>query len=65
MSTETWPAMIAAVTDFGGEIIGAHRTDLAPKLLDLSGDGKAPTARRGVRWVVSSAMPSASAWPMM
>ncbi len=35
--TETWPAMIAAVTDFGGRITGAHRTWLAP-----DGSGKAP-----------------------
>ena len=28
--TETWPAMIAAVTDFDGRITGAHRTWLDP-----------------------------------
>ncbi|WP_026607581.1 DUF7146 domain-containing protein [Methylocapsa acidiphila] len=28
--TETWPAMIAAVTDFDGKITGAHRTWLDP-----------------------------------
>ena len=28
--TETWPAMIAAVTDLDGKITGAHRTWLAP-----------------------------------
>lgn len=28
--TETWPAMIAAVTDLSGRITGAHRTWLAP-----------------------------------
>ena len=37
--TETWPALIAAVTDPGGTITGAHRT-----WLDLSGHGKAPIA---------------------
>ncbi len=35
--TETWPAMIAAVTDLEGRITGAHRT-----WLDPSGCGKAP-----------------------
>ena len=35
--TETWPALIAAVTDLGGRITGAHRT-----WLDLSGRDKAP-----------------------
>lgn len=35
--TETWPAMIAAVTDLDGEITGAHRTWLA-----RDGSGKAP-----------------------
>ncbi|MDG4875264.1 toprim domain-containing protein [Mesorhizobium sp. WSM4935] len=29
--TETWPAMIAAVTDLGGSITGAHRTWLDPR----------------------------------
>ena len=36
-STETWPAMVAAVTDLSGRITGAHRTRLAP-----DGSGKAP-----------------------
>jgi hypothetical protein len=35
--TETWPAMIAAVTDLSGRITGAHRTWLAP-----DGSDKAP-----------------------
>ncbi|WP_048645269.1 DUF7146 domain-containing protein [Nitratireductor soli] len=35
--TETWPAMIAAVTGLDGKITGAHRTWLAP-----DGSGKAP-----------------------
>ena len=35
--TETWPALIAAVTDLGGRITGAHRT-----WLDRSGQDKAP-----------------------
>lgn len=29
--TETWPALIAAVTDLGGRITGAHRTWLDPR----------------------------------
>ncbi len=37
--TETWPALIAAVTDLGGGITGVHRTWLAP-----SGNDKAPVA---------------------
>ena len=35
--TETWPAMVAAVTDLSDGITGAHRTWLAP-----DGSGKAP-----------------------
>jgi hypothetical protein len=35
--TETWPAMIAAVTDLDGHLTGAHRTWLSP-----DGSGKAP-----------------------
>ncbi|OJU50194.1 MAG: DNA primase [Mesorhizobium sp. 61-13] len=43
--TETWPAMIAAVTDLSGHQTGAHRT-----WLDPNGDGKAPldTPRRAM-----------------
>ncbi len=43
--TETWPAMIAAVTDLDGKITGAHRT-----WLDPSGRDKAPidTPRRAM-----------------
>src|ERR1700737_4475618 len=43
--TETWPAMIAAVTDLKGRITGAHRT-----WLDPSGRDKAPvhTPRRAM-----------------
>ncbi|MCG2839488.1 toprim domain-containing protein [Sandaracinobacter sp. RS1-74] len=43
--TETWPAMIASVTDLDGRQTGAHRTWLAP-----DGSGKAPieTPRRAM-----------------
>ena len=43
--TETWPALIAAVTDLAGRIRGAHRT-----WIDPSGAGKAPidTPRRAM-----------------
>jgi len=43
--TETWPAMIAAVTDLDGKITGVHRT-----WLDPSGRDKAPieTPRRAM-----------------
>ncbi|WP_352574162.1 DUF7146 domain-containing protein [Mesorhizobium australicum] len=43
--TETWPAMIAAVTDLDGKITGAHRTWLDPRHRD-----KAPidTPRRAM-----------------
>jgi hypothetical protein len=43
--TETWPALIAAVTDLAGTITGAHRT-----WLDPSGHDKAPveTPRRAM-----------------
>ncbi len=45
LPTQTWPAMIAAVTDFGGKITGAHRT-----WLDPSGEDKArvDTPRRAM-----------------
>ncbi|MER9131930.1 toprim domain-containing protein [Mesorhizobium sp. M0768] len=43
--TETWPAMIASVTDLDGHLTGVHRT-----WLDPSGRGKAPvsTPRRAM-----------------
>jgi len=40
--TETWPAMIATVTDLNGQITGAHRTWLAPGGFDPIRLGKAP-----------------------
>ncbi len=51
--TETWPAMIAAVTDLADRITGAHRTWLAP-----DGFGKAPvsTPRRAMGGLLSHAV---------
>lgn len=43
--TQRRPAMIAAVTDLGGKITGAHRTWLAP---DGSGKAKISTPRRAM-----------------
>lgn len=49
-ATETWPAMIAAVTDLDGRLTGAHRTWLNPEGFDPSRLGKAPidTPRRAM-----------------
>jgi hypothetical protein len=51
--TETWPAMIAAVTDLKGHITGAHRT-----WLDPSGRDKAPvdTPRRAMGHLLGHAV---------
>ena len=50
---ETWPAMIAAVTDLDGRTTGAHRTWLAP-----GGLGKAPidTPRRAMGELLGNAV---------
>jgi hypothetical protein len=42
--TETWPAMIACVTDLHGAVTGAHRTWLDPDGFDPDRLGKAPIA---------------------
>lgn len=57
-ATETWPAMIAAVTDRDGCITGAHRTYLAPSWLASTGDGKAPidTPRRAMGHLLGNAV---------
>jgi hypothetical protein len=49
--TETWPALIAAVTDLSGAITGAHRT-----WLDPSGRDKAPveTPRRAMGYLLGN-----------
>jgi Toprim domain len=51
--TETWPAMIAGVTDLQGYITGAHRTWLEP-----SGGDKAPvdTPRRAMGHLIGHAV---------
>ncbi|MGD9894607.1 MAG: toprim domain-containing protein [Dehalococcoidia bacterium] len=51
--TETWPAMIAAVTDLDGKITGAHRTWLDPRRRD-----KAPidTPRRAMGDLLGNAV---------
>jgi hypothetical protein len=51
--TETWPAMVAAVTNLSGAITGAHRTWIA-----LDGLGKAPveTPRRAMGSLLGNAV---------
>lgn len=48
--TETWPAMIASVTDLAGRLAGAHRTWLDPGGFSETTLGKAPigTPRRAM-----------------
>jgi hypothetical protein len=48
--TETWPAMIAAVTNLSGHVTGAHRTWLDPDGFNEATLGKAPigTPRRAM-----------------
>ncbi|WP_395447936.1 toprim domain-containing protein [Aminobacter sp. UC22_36] len=48
--TETWPAMIAAVTDLSGKLTGAHRTWLDPSGFSEADLGRAPlsTPRRAM-----------------
>jgi hypothetical protein len=56
--TETWPAMIARVTDLGGRITGAHRTWLDPDGFDPIRLGKAPidTPRRAMGDLLGNAV---------
>jgi hypothetical protein len=60
--TQLWPAMIAAVTDLGGTIMGAHRT-----WLDPSGWDKAPidTPRRAIGHLLGNAVRVAMAHDVM
>ena len=56
--TETWPAMIAVVTDLSGAITGAHRTWLDPDGFDPVRLGKAPidTPRRAMGDLIGNAV---------
>jgi hypothetical protein len=56
--TETWPAMIACVTDLDGQITGVHRTWLDPDGFDRIRLGKAPveTPRRAMGDLLGNAV---------
>lgn len=56
--TETWPAMVAAVTDLDGRITGAHRTWLDPDGFDPVRLGKASvdTPRRAMGHLLGNAV---------
>jgi Toprim domain len=56
--TETWPAMIARVTDIAGRITGVHRTWLDPENFDGIRLGKAPvdTPRRAMGDLLGNAV---------
>ncbi|WP_027531627.1 toprim domain-containing protein [Bradyrhizobium sp. WSM3983] len=58
LPTETWPAMIACVTDLEGRITGAHRTWLDPDGFDRIRLGKAPvdTPRRAMGDLLGNAV---------
>jgi len=57
-STETWPAMIASVTDLSGRLTGAHRTWLDPRGFTEARFGKAPidTPRRAMGDLLGNAV---------
>jgi hypothetical protein len=56
--TETWPAMIASVTDLSGHLTGAHRTWLDPEGFSEATLGKAPidTPRRAMGDLLGNAV---------
>jgi hypothetical protein len=56
--TETWPAMIASVTDLAGHLTGAHRTWLDPNGFSEATLGKAPidTPRRAMGDLLGNAV---------
>lgn len=58
LPTETWPAMIACVTDLDGKITGVHRTWLDPDGFDRVRLGKAPidTPRRAMGDLLGNAV---------
>jgi hypothetical protein len=63
LPTETWPAMIACVTDLDGKITGVHRTWLDPDGFDRIRLGKAPidTPRRAMGDLLGNAVRFGSA----
>ena len=65
--TETWPAMIAAVTDLSGRITGAHRTWLDPEGFSEARLGKAPidTPRRAMGGLLGHAVHFGTAGSVM
>jgi hypothetical protein len=58
LPTETWPAIIACVTDLDGRITGVHRTWLDPDGFDRIRLGKAPidTPRRAMGDLLGNAV---------
>lgn len=66
-ATETWPAMIAAVTDLNGRITGAHRTWLDPDGFTRTHLGKAPldTPRRAMGHLLGHAVRFGTAQDVM
>jgi hypothetical protein len=58
LPTETWPAMIAAVSDLDGNLTGAHRTWLDPEGFSEATLGKAPidTPRRAMGGLLGHAV---------
>ncbi|MHB1218061.1 MAG: DUF7146 domain-containing protein [Alphaproteobacteria bacterium] len=58
LPTETWPAMIAAVSDLDGNLTGAHRTWLDPEGFSEATLGKAPidTPRRAMGGLLDHAV---------
>ncbi|OSI72283.1 DNA primase [Bradyrhizobium canariense] len=58
LPTETWPAMIARVTDLDGQVTGVHRTWLDPDGFDRVRLGKAPidTPRRAMGDLLGNAV---------
>src|SRR6202453_4524143 len=66
-STETWPAMIASVTDLSGHLTGAHRTWLDPRGFTEATLGKAPidTPRRAMGDLLGNAVRFGAAGEVM
>ncbi|MCJ9700835.1 toprim domain-containing protein [Bradyrhizobium sp. SHOUNA76] len=58
LPTETWPTMIACVTDLDGQVTGVHRTWLDPDGFDRIRLGKAPvgTPRRAMGGLLGNAV---------